>query len=238
MITAMKRLILFITLLLSVCALTPAVPVYAEESTPQYAVAATEGVWLYAQKSEDSGLFVLPYTYYVRVLEQGDEYCSVIYGTDASPYRTVSGYCKTSELTFVNFVPERPFLQLELTVTYTLPGGAVMGNGSFSQLTKRFHYYGTSYLGTARYFYVLADGMFDYIPATQEIVYDYNTDYLTNTSAPSEGTPPPQDETPPAESLSALQITVICAIVFAVLAIAVFVLRGKRAPAPPDPAEF
>lgn len=237
MITAMKRFFLLISLIFSVCSFMPAMIVCAAEPSGQYAVAAADGIWLYSQKNEDSGLFVLPYTYYVRVLEHGDDYCSVIYGTDASPYRTVSGYCRTEDLTFVDFVPSRPFLQLELTVTYTLQGSVAMGNGTFSEITRRFHYYGTSYLGTARYFYVLSDGVFDYIPATQEIVYDFNTDYLTDTSTPSQPTPP-TDDPEPVQSLSALQITLICVVAFAVLAVAFIVLRGKRVPAPPDPAEF
>jgi len=234
----MKRLLLIITLYLFVCSYLPPIPVSADEATVRYAVAAIDGVWLYSGKDESSGLFVLPCSYYVRVLERNDDYCSVIYGEDASPYRTVSGYCKTDQLTFVDFQPERPFLKLELTVVYSLGSDTGMGNGTFTQLTKRFHYYGTSYLGTARYFYVLADGIFDYIPATQEIVYDYNTDYLTDASAPSDDPPPVRDDPVQEQPLSTLQIIVICAVVFAVLAIALFVLRGKRAPSPPDPAEF
>lgn len=237
MITAMKRFILLLTLSFAVCTFMPSMIAYADEPSPIYAVAASDGIWLYAQKSEDSGLFVIPCSYYVRILERNDDYCSVIYGIDSSVYRTVSGYCKTNELTFVNFIPERPFLQLELTVTYTLYPETGMGNGSFAFITKRFQYYGTSYLGTARYFYVLADGIFDYIPATQEIVYDFNTDYLIDASAPSEPTDSISDPTPE-QPLSALQIIVICAVGFTVLAIALFVLRGKHSSVPVESTEF
>ena len=65
-------------------------------------------VWLYAEENEESGLFLLPYTYYVRVVERGEPFSAVVYGTDEAPYRAVKGYCKTELLTFVGFVPSAP----------------------------------------------------------------------------------------------------------------------------------
>ncbi len=238
MIAPMKALILLMAVLL----LAPALPlrVSAEETAPApqevYAVAARSDVWLYAEENEDSGLFLLPYTYYVRVLERGEEYSAVVYGEDAAPYRTVEGYCKTDMLTFVDFVPERPFLKLEVTVTYTVPGSSSqMGNGTFDEIERTFHYYGTSYLGTQRYFYVLSDGVFDYIPAARDVNYELNTDYLTETVAPA---PEEEPEAGPSAGLSALEIAALVLGVVAVAAIAFFVLRGRKSPAPSDESDF
>ena len=238
MIAPMKALILLMAVLL----LAPALPLpaSAEETAPEprevYAVAARADVWLYAEENEDSGLFLLPYTYYVRVLERGEEYSAVIYGEDAAPYRTVEGYCKTDMLTFVDFVPERPFLKLEVTVTYTVPGSSSqMGNGTFDEIERTFHYYGTSYLGTQRYFYVLSDGVFDYIPAARDVNYELNTDYLTETVAPA---PEEEPEAGPSSGLSALEIAALVLGVVAVAAIAFFVLRGRKSPAPSDESDF
>ncbi len=238
MIAPMKALILLMAVLL----LAPALPLpaSAEETAPEprevYAVAARADVWLYAEENEDSGLFLLPYTYYVRVLERGEEYSAVVYGEDAAPYRTVEGYCKTDMLTFVDFVPERPFLKLEVTVTYTVPGSSSqMGNGTFDEIERTFHYYGTSYLGTQRYFYVLSDGVFDYIPAARDVNYELNTDYLTETVAPA---PEEEPTAEPSSGLSALEIAALVLGVVAVAAIAFFVLRGRKSPAPSDESDF
>lgn len=236
----MKVLILIAALLLLFPA--PVLTASAEETSPppaaeEYAVAARNDVWLYAEEDEKAGLFLLPYTYYVRVLERGEEYCAVVYGEDAAPYRTVEGYCKTEMLTFVDFIPERPFLKLEVTVTYTVPGtSSEMGNGTFDEIERTFHYYGTSYLGTQRYFYVLSDGVFDYIPASRDVNYELNTDYLTETSGPADETPAPE----PAESdsPSGWQIAALSVGIAAVAAIAFFILRGKRSPSPPEADEF
>ena len=68
-ISAMKRFLpLLAALLLGCLSLLPrpALAAHAEETTERYAVAAREDVWFYAAESEESGLFLIPYTYYVR----------------------------------------------------------------------------------------------------------------------------------------------------------------------------
>ena len=136
----------------------------------------------------------------------------------------------------MDFRPERPFLKLEVTVTYTVPGtSSEMGNGTFDEIERTFHYYGTSYLGTQRYFYVLSDGVFDYIPAARDVNYELNTDYLEETVAPA-----PDDPSPEAEpsGLTGWQIAAPTLGILAVAAIAFFVLRGKRSPVPSEGEEF
>ena len=220
---------------------SPVLTVRAEETqTPAaevYAVAARNDVWLYAEENEESGLFLLPYTYYVRVVERGEPFSAVVYGTDEAPYRAVKGYCKTALLTFVGFVPKRPFLKLEVTVTYTVPGtSSEMGNGTFDEIERSFHYYGTSYLGTQRYFYVLSDGVFDYIPPARDDNYELNTDYLTDVSGPAEE--PPVEEEATSSALSGIEIAALILGILAVAAIAFFVLRGRKAPSAAEADEF
>lgn len=230
MIAAMKRFLPFAAALLLglLFTLPPTVTVRADgpvsETHERYAVAAREDVWFYSAENDESGLFLIPYTYYVKVLREGTLFTAVQYLDDVAPYRAVTGFCKTELLTFVDFVPERPYLRREITVTYSIAGEKQLGGGAFDELERRFVYYGTSYAGTARYFYVYADGIFDYVPATQDIFYEYNTDYLTQVSGGTED-PPPAEE--PAPTLSAVQIVAICAACLAVLAIAALVLRGR-----------
>lgn len=231
--SVMKKIFLFIALIVFLSAAAPfSHPLSASaEDAPQYAVADARNVWFYAEPDEESGLFILPYTYYVLVLAEGTAFCAVRYLDDAAPYKSVTGYCKTEELTFVDFIPERPWLRKQITATYSLAGtaGVALGNGSFNTVEKTFLYYGTSYSGTARFYYVLCDGVFDYIPAAEEIAYDLNVDYLTVPAAP-----PAEEPSEERSSPSALQIAVVCITVAAVCAVAAFVLRGKKAPAPQD----
>lgn len=225
MIAAMKRL-LCLLVATAVFFLFPSPVSVSAEEEERYAVAAQRGVWFYGAENEESGLFQIPYTYYVRVLREGTLFSAVQYLDNVAPYRAVTGFCKTEDLLFVDFIPARPYLYREITVTYTVSGEGTLGSGVFDKLEKKFVYYGESYAGTARFYYVLADGMFGYVPATQEVIYELNSDFLT----PSAGEIPPSE---PSFAPSAVQVAAICAAVFVLLAIAVLILRGKR----PAPAE-
>ncbi len=208
---------------------------YAEEpAAPEevYAVADSREVWFYASENPESGLFILPYTYYVKVLRKGTLFCAVKYLEDVAPYKSVTGFCKTEDLTFVDFIPERPFLKREITVNYSAENatGTWMGRGTFDKLQRSFIYFGESYLGTARFYYVYADGAFDYVPATGEIVYELNTDYLKPVSG--EGDAGSEEPEEPSTGLSGGQIAMILLAAGALFAIALFVLRGKKSPSP------
>ncbi len=228
----MKRFIpFFLALIFALAAPCPVLPAQAEEGA-QYAVAAERDVWFYKDANEESGLFILPYTYYVSVVSEGEPFCAVEYLDDTPPYRKITGYCKRDRLTFVDFTPARPYLRRQITVTYTLPDfpSNPAGSGAIGTVEKTFLFYGTYFSGTARYHYVYADGKFDYVPAAEEITYDLNTDYLS----PSSGSAlPPQEQTAP---LSAGQIAALCILAVAVVAAAAFILRGRRK-SPPLPEE-
>ena len=236
---AMKHL--FALLLLSLSAilisLSPQTAAASAEE-PVYAVADSQNVWFYSAENEESGLFLLPYTYYVKVLRRGTLYCAVQYLDDAAPYKSISGFCKTEDLTFVDFVPQRPFLKREITISYSAENttGTWMGKGAFDKVQKTFVYLGTSYLGTARFFYVYADGVFDYVPATGEILFELNTDYLESASGKVDEDLNGEVDKTPVAGLSGAQIALICVAAAALVVIAMFVLRGKKAP--PLPEDF
>ena len=237
MMVAMKHLFPFLFALMILIFPVPQKVARAEE--PVYAVADSPNVWFYSAENEESGLFLLPYTYYVKVLRRGTLFCAVQYLVDAAPYKSSSGFCKTEDLTFVDFIPERPYLKREITVSYTAENatGTWMGKGAFDKVQKSFVYLGTSYLGTARFYYVYADGVFDYVPATGEILFDLNTDYLESASATPNEPNGGDAATTPATGLSAVQIAVICVGSAALGIVAMCVLRGKKAP-PPLPEDF
>ncbi len=232
MIVAMKRISFLIAVWLGIALLAlpffcaPAQTILSARAEGEvYAVAESSEVWFYKSENENDKLFCIPRTYYVKVLSRGERFSLCEYLRDATPYKKVVGYCLTDSLTFVDFVPQRPFLYREVTVEYVLPG-ASLGNGSFAGLKETFVYYGTRYEDGQLYFYVGKDGAFDYIPADEEISFELNSDYL------------PDPETPAKDSslsggLSAVQIVLITLAAVAVLVVAVFVAHGKKS-APPE----
>ncbi len=212
----MKRFILFALALPALFLVFTPQTVQASAEEPVYAVAETADVWFYADKDENSKLFCIPRTYYVKVIAKEGDYTEAEYLRDSAPYRKIHGYCKTDSLTFVDFVPERPYLYREITAEYVLPG-ASLGNGSFAGLECTFVYYGTRYDAGQLYFYVCRDNVFDYIPADEEITFETNTDYLPVVKEEAKG------------GLSVAEIVVICLVSAAVIVIAVFVVRGRKA---------
>lgn len=224
MIIGMKHILILFTALMSIIAALllalPATPAFLARADERYAVAETADVFLYAEENEESKLFAIPRTYYVKVLSQGEKFTKCEYQRDSVPYTKITGYCLTNSLTFVDFTPDRPFLSREVTATYTL-AGAKFGEGKFSKIEESYAYYGTRYVDGQLYFYVGKSGVCDYIPADEELIFDLNTDYL------------PEPETPTASggtvgALSAVQIVFITLSAVAVLVVAVFVAHGKK----------
>lgn len=220
----MKRILFFLSILCaSVFLAFPAAPqrtASAETTEETYAVAERDGIWFYSEPLSEKGLFILPESYYVRVLSMGDPFCEV-------QYLNKTGYCKRSDLLFVDFVPVRPFLNYEYTLSYTMENGSFIGSGALSSVERSVTFYGTFLHGTETYYYVYADGIYDYVPKTQEIIYEHNTDYLTPASSSDSG-----ENTPASSSgrLSGVEIAVICAVCAACAVVALFVLRGKKPP--------
>ena len=225
MIGDMKRLTLLAICLFSFLNLLPAPTLAAKAESEVYAVAETADVWFYKTESEEDKLFCIPRTYYVKIISRGQPYSLCEYLKDNAPYQKVLGYCLTDSLTFVDFIPQRPYLYREVTVEYVLPGAA-LGDGKFAGKKETFVYYGTRYEGGQLYFYVGKNGEFDYIPASEELTFELNTDYL-----PEPETPATSGKT--SGSLSAVQIVLITLSAVAVLVVAVFVAHGKKA-APPE----
>ena len=200
----------------------------AAEDDTSYACALAHDIYLYAEKNEQSGLFCIPYTYYVKVLSEEGDYCYVQYSEDAAPYTAIYGYCRTEQLHFVDFVPERPFLFYPIEVTYTLSAGGTFpaGDNVFSEVTLTYAYYGEYTVGSSLYWYVALDGERGYLPKTHDISYDLNTDF--------EGTMPEEEggNEPSPVNIPVAQIVLGAVLGVLALGVTYYLVRPRR-PAPP-----
>ncbi len=190
-----------------------------------------EDAFFYSVPDENHGVFLLPQTYYVRLLEYGTDYCKIEYGSDGSHTQKLVGYAKTKALTFVNYVPVRPYLTYLFDVTYSLDGAD--DSAFLNQITMTCAYYGDYKVGSKTYCYVLREGEFGYVPKPASLAFEENyeyADYLdslqTNASA-SVGNPP---SAPSAASATPLQIATLVALCLLVPLLAALVLRPPRKP--------
>lgn len=211
---------------------------YAE--TESYACVTENDTYFYSSADDESGLFILPATYYVKIISKSDDYCFVQYLEDVADYKAVYGYCKTDSLTAVNFIPERPYLYYTYSATYTIEGSAAAESGNFSTFTCECIYYGDYKNGTTTYRYVCINGEFGYIPKTCEITYPLNTDYLPSEpdiSEPADVTDPAgttdgaitetDKQSAAASSGSGVGLGLIIALSAILIALAIFVLAVK-----------
>lgn len=238
-IAAMKHFLLLL-LPLALCALS--VPSEAAAASPGpsdggYAVINARDVGFFEQPDENTLLFLLPYTYYVRVCGTEGDFTAVEYAADRAPYAALTGYCRTDELTFVDYVPRVPYLEQAMEITYSVQDNGGAGTSSLLTVKKQAAFYGHRYLNGQLYCYVLCDGEFGRVAAERLPDYPLNTEYEDYLASL------PPEQANGAENgeggLSAAAIVAICVGCVAVVAIAVFVARGKRPPAyDPERAEF
>lgn len=229
----MKYFFIALSMLLALSAPSAAPAVRASADELRYAVAAGPDVPFYASESDEEGLFLIPETYYVHVLYEGGAYTAVEYLVNDPPYQKLVGYCRSEDLTFVDFVPARPYLRKQITVSYTIPNGSDDAfQDVFDSVERTFVYYGMRYRAGRLYLYVLSEGKFGYIPSEAEPEFERNTDFLNVPSEPADA-----ENGGGSSGMGAAQIVVLCIVCAAAVVIAVLVLRGKRPSPPPDPSE-
>ncbi len=222
----MKKIILALFVVLLAAACIPAVTASAEEETAAYARITQDGVYFYRYADESAGLFILPRTYFVRIIGEAGDFYRVRYLETADAASALEGYCKADEVTPVDYIPETPYLNYSVTVTYRVDSGSMQLPDSFlTEYTLTAVYYGEFAYGSATSYYVLLNGQFGYVPASACSIVNYpeNTEH-------TEPETPPEEETAPAEqSFGALNVVLICALAAAALGAIYFLFRPAKA---------
>lgn len=232
----MKRTLLFAVpalcagacLLLLLCR-----PAYAAADTREYARVTDAATWLYEQPDEQTGLFILPETYFVRVTGATGDYYAVSYLSDTQGREEVRGYCLQSDVSPVDFIPETPFLVCDVEVTYR--AGEGLPEGFLSKYVVTAAYYGTYPYGSADCYCVRLDGRLGYVPASACSAPDYvpNTEH-TETEVPETAQPAGEG------GAGAAGIVLACALAVVALGGLYFLFRPVKArkPAAEDAEEF
>ena len=203
----------------------PAQAAQTEQSA--YARILRDDVYLYESAQEDSGLFILPRTYFVRITGEAGDYYKVEYLSGAN---AAVGYCRADEVELVDYIPETPFLSYETEVTFTA-GGGDLPEGFITEYTVPAAFYGTFYYGSSVYCYVLLNGEFGYVPASacSPLNYPENTEHMQEED--------PEQPQQNGGNANAVNIVLICALSMAALGAVYFLFRPAR-PERPHPAPF
>lgn len=199
-------------------------------SVGDYACILADDVFFYATPDERKGLFLLPKSYYVRLMEYGSTFCKVEYQRSESAAQRLVGYARTEELTFVDYVPVRPYLYYVFDVKYTIEDSEA-GNSSFlTEITLSCVYYGDYRVGSETYCYVLRGEEFGYIPKPSGFSYHPNTEYEDYLSSLSPSSSADTQEPVPTEEASPMQIAILVVICLLVPVLAAFILKPPKKP--------
>ena len=195
-----------------------------------YACILSDDVFFYANADGRHGLFLLPKSYYVRLLEYHSDYCKVEYQTDTTAKRLV-GYVATEKLTFVDYVPARPYLYYVFDLRYKIEDTEQTDSTFLTELTVSCVYYGDYVIGSERYCYVLRGEEFGYVPKPVTLSYEDNeeyTDYVASLQPPTE--PSSEVEVPTVQGNSPAQIAILVTICLLVPILAALVLKPPHRP--------
>ena len=188
-------------------------------SGDEYACILTSDAYFYS--APENPLFLLPKTYYVKILNHGAEYTKIEYLYDSDKVKKVVGYAKTNQLTFVDYTPNEPYLYKLLELRYTMNGSP---DGSLGEIVLTCAYYGDYTVGGKAYCYVLRGEDFGYIEKPSGFSYPENTEYASRN--------PQQPTAEPTQSnaSSPTQIAILICLCLLVPILAGLILRPPHRP--------
>ena len=205
----------------------PRLTATAEPATLQagaYACILDEDTYLYASSNERSGLFLLPQTYYVKILDAQSDFTKVEYGTDSATTKRLTGYCKTELLTPVDYVPVTPYFVYTFDVTYRLDGEEKL-YPFLNEITLTCAYYGNYPIGSEIYCYALREDTFGYVRLPADFTFIPNSEYADRFNDPTQSPSEPiiqQDTLPP------VQIALIAMLCLLAPILAALIIRPNK----------
>lgn len=211
-------------------------PAHAAET--KYGRALHSDIGFYKDNAGSDLLFFLPYSYYVKVLVEGEPY-SLVECHDADGETTkIVGYVLTDSLYFDGTLPVNPYL--ELAVSLKRDAFLYADRLCTEKLTKLFYndknqnnalfrYYGYAYDAAGEMVYYV-EFFYDYGYLKAEDVFSFHIpDHPDPIPSFEPETPaPPDDDTQIIEGkggIGGVEIAIICCIVLAGIFVAAFLFR-------------
>ena len=197
-----------------------------------YACILTDSAFFYTDADAKRGLFLLPKSYYVRLLEYRTDYCKIEYQSDVGDLKRLVGYARTEDLTFVDYTPQRPYLYYVFDLHYKIEDTTQLDSTFLTEISLSCVYYGDYVVGSERFCYVLRGDEFGYVPKPISLSYEENTeyaDYLASLQPEPDSSSDSSSETEE-KSNSPAQIAILVAICLLVPVLAALVLKPPRRP--------
>lgn len=155
----------FITAILcGLCLISKTNYSYAEQE--KYLRVLSENVYLYENADFTEKIFIIPYSYYVKVEGEFGEAVKVSYGEQNGEYPTVKGYVKKDEVKEVDYIPTLPFAVTKVSTNFqdVLFGDNTLLRAYFNVPKNSVLYlYGDISVKEKPYVYVYAENKLGYL---------------------------------------------------------------------------
>ena len=198
-----------------------------------YACILSDSTFFYSSADGRRGVFLLPKTYYVRLIEYGADFCKIEYLSDEGEYKKLTGYARTAELTFVDYVPKLPYLYYSFDVSYRIDDSELSDSSFLTEITVNCVYYGDFLIGSEAYCYVRRGDTFGYVPKPITLAFSENTeyaDYLAAQAALSASDSEPASSSASEKSSSPVQIAILVVVCLLVPVLAALILKPPKRP--------
>ncbi len=202
---------------------------FAEPFLGDYACILQADTFFYSSPDDSKGLFLLPKTYYVKLLDYGSEYSRVEYLADEGVGKKVTGYVKTALLTFVDYLPKRPYFTYQFDLHYRIDEGLQNDDSFLNEIKVTCAYYGDYNVGSKTYCYVLRGDSFGYVPKPSSLTVPENSEYAEYLAA-LESASPAEDEKEKETPSSPAQVAILVALCLLVPVLAALILKPPRRP--------
>lgn len=221
----------FLSVIFSPCTYVLQIVHAAEPSlrAGSYACILTDS-YFYNAPDDLGGLFLLPKTYYVKILEYGDTHCKIEYLYDDSNTKKLIGYAETSTLTPVDYIPKRPYLYYVFDVSYRIDDSQLNDSTFLNEITVTCAYYGDYVIGSKAYCYVLRGNEFGYIPKPDTLKIQTNTEYEEYLASLIPEELPTEDSSKEQADSSPAQIAILIALCLLVPILAALIIKPPKRP--------
>ncbi len=116
----MKKFLCFTLLLINIIVFyNLASPKKVNASTSEYMRVLTSNAYIYQDDTFQTKLFIIPYGYFVYLLEDYGDYRKVSYGSNTDNCPIIIGYMKNVDLTQYLLVPTKPYSIFTVTTNYS-----------------------------------------------------------------------------------------------------------------------
>jgi hypothetical protein len=195
-----------------------------------YACILTD-TFFFSTPDDSRGLFLIPKTYYVKILEYGETHCKIEYLYDDANTKKLVGYVETNKLTAVDYTPKRPYLYYVFDVSYRIDNTQINDSSFLNQITVTCAYYGDYIIGSETYCYVLRGDTFGYIPKPASLTITPNTEYDEYLASLLPDEPLVSDEPIGQTQSSPAQIAILITLCLLIPILAALIIKPPKRPA-------